>query len=644
MKKPFNGIRNFTTRYIDWIIHLGRVKFSLLGVVILAIFALVTQSLLSLIFIDKIYLPDMIRSIIFGLFSAPFVVYFFTLLVERLERSRLRLAASVDNLRHEISDRINAEKRLSEALSSLAQNHREKSALMATISHELRTPLNGIIGLSRILLDDNLTEQQRNYLQTINTSAVALGYIFSDIIDLEKIDANRIELCRKETELPRFIHDISNFATLMTRQRNLKFILDCPRDLPQCLLLDSPRLSQVLWNLINNAVKFTPQGTITLRVEQRDENKFAFILKDTGIGIPEEDLSHIFDMYYQVKSSGYKPAGSGIGLAVSKTISKLMGGDLTVESKLNEGSTFTVTFQAEVTQKSFDDMEQLPTTLNILLVEDIEVNIIVAKAVLEKLGYAVDVAMTGKEAIHKFERNDYDLLLLDIQLPDISGFEIAQHLRRKYESGVYEYLPPIIALTANVMQNKADYKKYGMDDVLRKPLELEALVTCIRHYFADEMDMDIESHQAEELTPTLTESSVLEPTSYVARSTTVEVSDSINIPMLKELLEILDIELLTKNLHLFKDTMPTYLQELDTIYTKYEQDSSLAPQVASVAHKIKGAAASVGLLTIQELMQNAQQDDKPEWKIQIQIWIKELHSSWRTNVAEVEEWLKKQAS
>ncbi len=642
MKKPFNGIRNFTTRYIDWIIHLGRVKFSLLGVAILAIFALLTQSILSLIFIDEIYLPDMIRSIVFGLFSAPFVVYFFTLLVERLERSRLRLAASVDNLRHEISDRINAEKRLSEALSSLAQNHREKSALMATISHELRTPLNGIIGLSRILLDDNLTEQQRNYLQTINTSAVALGYIFSDIIDLEKIDANRIELCRKETELPRFIHDISNFATLMTRQRNLKFVLDCPKDLPQCLLLDSPRLSQVLWNLINNAVKFTPKGTITLHVEQRADNEFAFILEDTGIGIPEEDLSHIFDMYYQVKSSGYKPAGSGIGLAVSKTISKLMGGDLTVESKLNEGSTFTVTFQAEVTQKSFGDIEQLPTALRILLVEDIEVNIIVAKAVLEKLGYVVDVAMTGKEAIHKFERNDYDLLLLDIQLPDISGFEIAQHLRHKYENGVYDYLPPIIALTANVMQNKADYQKYGMDDVLRKPLELEALVACLRHFFADEVNTVIASHKSENLIPTLSEEPIMEVKTPI-KNTLTDTSTSINVQMLKELLEILDIELLKKNLHLFEDTMPVYLKELDDIYAQYRLDSSLAPQVASVAHKIKGAAASVGLLKIQELMQNAQQDDKAEWQTHIQTWIEELHESWQENVAELEEWLKKQA-
>ena len=235
-------------------------------------------------------------------------------------------------------------------------------------------------------------------------------------------------------------------------------------------------------------------------------------------------------------------------------------------------------------------------------------------------------------------------MLLDIQLPDISGFEIAQHLRHKYESGVYDYLPPIIALTANVMQNKANYRKYGMDDVLRKPLELEALVNCIRHYFADEINIGLETYQTENLIPTRSKKPTTEKPQTSAQSVTTEISDAINIPMLKELLEILDIELLTKNLYLFKKTMPTYLQELDKIYAKYEQDASFAPQVASVAHKIKGAAASIGLLRIQELMQNAQQNDKPEWKTYIQLWIKELHSSWQTNVAEVEKWLEKYAS
>lgn len=156
MKYQWSDLHSFTKRYIDWVIRLGRLKFSLLGVAILATFALLMQFLLSWIFLEKVHFHEIIRSIAFGLVSAPFVVYFFTLLVERLERSRMKLAESVTALRQEVSERIHAEKRLSEALESLAQNHRDKSALLATMSHELRTPLNGIIGLSRILLDDKI--------------------------------------------------------------------------------------------------------------------------------------------------------------------------------------------------------------------------------------------------------------------------------------------------------------------------------------------------------------------------------------------------------------------------------------------------------------------------------------------------------
>ncbi len=630
--KTFLGIHDFTKRYIDWVIRLGRVKFSLLGVVLLALFALVVQILLSLIFIGQVHLPDILRSICFGLCSAPFVVYFFTLLVERLERSRLRLAALVDNLRHEISDRITAQKRLSEALSTLAQNHREKSALMATISHELRTPLNGIIGLSSILLDDQLTESQRNYLQTINMSAVALGHIFSDIIDLEKIDANRIELHYKETDVPRFIHDIANFATLMTQQRKLSFTLNYPTKFPHWLMLDSARLSQVLWNLINNAVKFTPEGGITLDFEIRGKNEYAFIIKDTGIGIPKNDLAHIFDMYYQVQSSGYKPAGSGIGLAVSKTIANLMGGDLSAQSELGKGSTFTVTFQAEKAEKPLKGIEKLPATLRILLVEDIEVNIIVAKAVLEKLGYCVDVAMTGRDAITMFEQNDYDLLLLDIQLPDISGFEVAQHLRENYENGVYDYLPPMIALTANVMQSKAEYRRKGMDDVLRKPLEVEDLLACLLYYFDDEFNASM----ACEKYPCLQgKEEKDEDKEKFAHLTT-----RFDIARLQELIEILGRPFVEKNLQLFFETMPEYLAELDSAYQAYQQDPSAMSQVGNVAHKIKGAAASVGLKRLQELMQQGQNIENSEWPSQIANWIKELHSCWQEEVRELQAWLR----
>lgn len=624
-------IRHFTKRYIDWVIRLGRVKFSILGVLAIAIFALITQIILSVCFMGGVHWPAIIRSIVFGLLTAPFVVYFFTLLVERLERSRLDLERIVGSLRQEVSDRILAEKRLSEALAELERNNQDKSTLMATISHELRTPLNGIIGLSRILLDDRLTETQRNYLKTINMSAISLGHIFSDMIDLQKIDANSIQLHQKETDFLTFLNDISNFGMLMAQQRKLDFYLKQTTELPNWVMLDTARLSQILWNLINNAVKFTQEGNVSLEVKQTTKNEIIFIVTDTGIGIDTEDAKNIFTMYYQAKSSNYNPTGSGIGLAISKTIANLMGGDLTVSSKLGKGSVFTLTIQAETITKPFDCLTHIPANLKILLVEDIEVNIVVAKSMLEKLNYHVDVAMTGKEAIQLFEQNQYDLILLDIQLPDISGFEIAQYLRKKYEDGDYDYLPPLVALTANIIQDKQNYLDNGMDDVLRKPLAIEELTYCLLNYFEPEVmvnlnpKLKIDSNNVESLEN---------------NEEAINKQQIIDETMLQDLVELLGINLVKQNLHLFQETMPTYLDELNQNLQAYEaQGEQKKTPLLNSAHKLKGAFASIGLKRMQEIAALAQDENSHHWEQKIASWVQTLQQEWQQDLEVLETWL-----
>lgn len=612
------NIRYFTQKYVDWVIRLGRVKFSILGLIVLAILALCTQALLSLFIIGEVYWIDLIRSITFGLISAPFVIYFFTVLVEKLEHSRQGLSQLVNNLRNEVSERVIAEKKLSIALDNIEKTSRDKTRLMATISHELRTPLNGIIGLSRILLDEDLTEQQRNYLKTINVSAISLGHIFSDIIDLEKIDARRIELSVKEVELHSFLNDISNFASLLAQQKKLDFQLVTDSHLPHWLMLDYARLSQILWNLIGNAVKFTPKGSVSLHVKRVSAHQIAFSVTDTGVGIPADELPRVFDMYYQVQSSENKPSGSGIGLAVSKTIAQLMGGDLCATSQLGKGSCFTLMLPVKEVDKPIASENHIPTTLNILLVEDIEVNVVVAKSVLEKLGYVVDVAMTGQQAIEKFEQNEYDLLLLDIQLPDMSGFDVAKHLRHGYEIGEYDFLPPLIALTANVMHNKKDYQQNGMDDVLRKPLSLEELTTCLIDYFGDESAVNLALKKTTEQTSSLAH---------------------FDLKMLNELVEMLGVGFLQNSLALFKNTMPDYLKELLSAFTAYQQDQEKKPDVLSAAHKIKGAAASVGLKRVQQLAAQAQDPDNPHWAMHITEWITQLEQVWLSDVEELARYL-----
>ncbi|OOF79955.1 hybrid sensor histidine kinase/response regulator [Rodentibacter caecimuris] len=607
------NFKYFAQRYVDWVIKLGRVRFSLLGLFILAVLALSAQILLSLFITNQIDWMVLVRSIIFGLLTAPFVIYFLTLLVEQLERSRLDLSKTVLRLRNEVSERIIAEKKLSIALDKLEKNNREKSSLLATISHELRTPLNGIIGLSHILLDDLLSEQQRNYLKTINLSAVNLGHIFSDIIDLDKFDTKRLKLNLEPINLNELLNDIQNFAILMVEPKNLKFVLEVEPHLPDLLYLDRARLSQILLNLIGNAVKFTEKGTIKLTIQALEKDIYRFSVSDTGIGIAQCEQDNIFKMYYRVKENTNRSSGSGIGLAISKNLALLMKGDIQVESQLGQGSTFDLTIYAKEAHPINHYEPIQPLNLSVLLVEDIELNVLVAKSVLEKLGHCVDVAMNGKDAIKLFERNTYDIILLDIKLPDMSGFDIAAYLRKKYEDGIYDFLPPLVAFTANVMQSEEEYQSKGMDSVLRKPLALDELKRCFYHFFGEGNIKSVDSKAVEK------------QSSY----------QSLNL----ELIELLGKTQTERNLVLFKQMMPAYLQELNEAFKVYLSDHTADQSVADVAHKIKGAAGSVGLSRLQQLAEKMQCNQEEGWNDNIENWLRELNSDWQVNVKELEDYL-----
>ncbi|QLB19163.1 ATP-binding protein [Mannheimia granulomatis] len=608
-------VKKFSQRYVNWVLRLGRLKATILGFFVVAISAILIQSALTYLFIGQIVVMDILRSIAFGLISAPFVLYFFTLLVEKLERSRLKLEKVVLDLEElrEQDAYLNAK---------LEKNNRDKTILMATISHELRTPLNGIIGLSQILLDDEPNEKQYEYLKTINMSAIALAHIFGDIIDLEKIDSSRIELFRKEVEFQQLINDIANFAEFMAGEKNIQFELNYPPNLPKYIYIDHARLNQILWNLISNAVKFTPtSGQISLEICQLGKEQFSFSLTDSGIGIPEKDQRKIFDMFYQAENSKEKKAqGSGIGLSVAKRIAKLMGGDLVVASKEHQGSTFTLTVHA-------DSAETKPTleiqnhALKVLLVEDIEMNVVIARVMLQKFGCDVDVAMTGEEAFELFEQHSYDLILLDIQLPDISGFEIAQTLRNRYENEEIDYLPILIALTANVIQTKKDYQMQGMDDVLRKPLSLEELANCLNHYFDHSFMQD-----SDEKRPLVSDENP--DLCYSTR-------------ILKELIEVMGKEAVLANMELFANLMPSYQENL----RRYIADWKMAPSAeyrklaAEEAHKIKGALASVGLHKLQQVAQLAQTDNGDMWEAHIERWAEQIYAQWQADLQEAKEFV-----
>ena len=223
---------------------------------------------------------------------------------------------------------------------ALERASRDKTTFISTISHELRTPLNGIVGLSRILLDTDLTDEQERYLKTIHVSAVTLGNIFNDIIEMDKMERRKIQLDNQPVDFTGFLADLENLSGLQAQQKGLRFVLDPSLPLPHKVITDGTRLRQILWNLISNAVKFTPQGgSVNVRVRYDEGDILHFEVEDSGIGIPEAEQDKIFAMYYQVKDSqGGKPAtGTGIGLAVSRRLARNMGGDISVASLPGKG-------------------------------------------------------------------------------------------------------------------------------------------------------------------------------------------------------------------------------------------------------------------------------------------------------------------
>ncbi|OKT28046.1 aerobic respiration two-component sensor histidine kinase ArcB [Escherichia coli] len=500
---------------------------------------------------------------------------------------------------------------------ALERASRDKTTFISTISHELRTPLNGIVGLSRILLDTELTAEQEKYLKTIHVSAVTLGNIFNDIIDMDKMERRKVQLDNQPVDFTSFLSDLENLSALQAQQKGLRFNLEPTLPLPHQVITDGTRLRQILWNLISNAVKFTQQGQVTVRVRYDEGDMLHFEVEDSGIGIPQDELDKIFAMYYQVKDShGGKPAtGTGIGLAVSRRLAKNMGGDITVTSEQGKGSTFTLTIHApsvaEEVDDAFDEDDMPLPALNVLLVEDIELNVIVARSVLEKLGNSVDVAMTGKAALEMFKPGEYDLVLLDIQLPDMTGLDISRELTKRYPR---EDLPPLVALTANVLKDKQEYLNAGMDDVLSKPLSVPALTAMIKKFWDTQDD--------EESTVTTEENSKSEAL--------------LDIPMLEQYLELVGPKLITDGLAVFEKMMPGYVSVLESNLTAQDKKG-----IVEEGHKIKGAAGSVGLRHLQQLGQQIQSPDLPAWEDNVGEWIEEMKEEWRHDVEVLKAWVAK---
>ncbi len=402
--------------------------------------------------------------------------------------SRVNLHISLKRTREEL---IKA-KRSAEAAAEA------KAIFLANMSHELRTPMNGIIGMVDILKRTELTDAQYEYLNIIESSGETLLSIINDILDLSKIEAGHMELEKIPFSLYDEIRRVANIMQVIADKKKLTVRLHIGKEVPPYVKGDPVRMKQIIINLVNNAIKFTEKGNITISVEKKSAEdgkvQLFFKIMDTGIGISPEGQKKLFQSFSQVdKSTTRKYGGTGLGLMISKNLTQMMGGEIGVESVEGVGSTFWFTISMELSDQesyikqhqaddtSHEDRTRVQPKMNILLAEDNKINQKVAMLNLNNLGYQVDIASNGKEAVEKFENGDYDLIFMDVQMPEMDGIEACKKIRELEINSDSTKKIPIIAMTANTSEDeRKKYMEAGMDDYISKPFKQKELIEIFK--------------------------------------------------------------------------------------------------------------------------------------------------------------------
>ncbi|MEO5570942.1 MAG: ATP-binding protein [Bacteroidia bacterium] len=384
------------------------------------------------------------------------------------------------------------------------RSEKHKEEFLAQMSHEMRTPMNAIVGMTNLLLQTEINMHQQKYLKIVKESSNNLLKMINEILDLSKIEANKIEFEKISFKLQDVINNVKDILFLKAEEKNVFLKFDIDPQVPKILIGDSSRLYQVLLNLICNAIKFTERGSVTIIVKPKsiiDKNiHLSFNVIDTGIGIQQEYLENIFESFTQAGCDiTRKYGGSGLGLSICKKLIELQGGQISVRSEPGKGSEFEfeLSFGIELTEKekeiaiirTINPVENLSIgDLNILLVEDNPFNQAVASDTLHNFNenIKVDIAANGKIALEKITNNEYDVVLMDVQMPEMDGIEATGHIRNNPEKRKKNI--PIIALTANVNSSEAEKCRIaGMNEYITKPfdpLDLFLKILKVRKEFA----------------------------------------------------------------------------------------------------------------------------------------------------------------
>ncbi|MES2592850.1 MAG: ATP-binding protein [Bacteroidota bacterium] len=378
-----------------------------------------------------------------------------------------------------------------ESATKIAENAvKAKQQFLSNMSHEIRTPMNAIIGFTKVVLKTELSAKQKEYLSAIKISGDALIVLINDILDLAKVDAGKMTFEQTPFKLASSISAMLHLFETKIQEKNLELIKEYDTSIPAVLIGDSVRLHQIILNLVGNAVKFTTEGKITVSVRMLEENAekvtIEFAVTDTGIGISESKLENIFDDFQQATSGTSRLyGGTGLGLAIVKQLVEPQGGSITVKSQEGKGSTFSfilnfnkTTAKAETEAEVGVELEAKIENVKILVVEDIPLNQLLMRTLLEEFGFEMDIACNGEIAIEKLQENKYDIILMDLQMPVMNGFEATEYIRKVLHSQV-----PIIALTADVTTVDVEKcKAVGMNDYISKPIDEKLLFNKIIRY------------------------------------------------------------------------------------------------------------------------------------------------------------------
>lgn len=468
--------------YLPFAYFLTKGKNAIVWMAVLVLGCLVAVILHSLNFIVIPYSPIAISNYFAALFVFAICMYFFQQAMANYEELQRH---SEEALHKEILLHKKTAGELVQAKTTAEESNRLKDIFLANMSHEIRTPMNAIIGFTNILLSRNMGDEEKDFVQTIKSSGENLLVIINDILDISKIDAGQMEFESHPLSIQGIFHSLGSMLEQKAAEKKLKLTFTCAPEIPDPLMGDPTRLTQCIVNLTGNAIKFTEQGEINVRADLLSDNPDACVLRfevrDSGIGIDPEKLVNIFSRFRQAETTTTrKYGGTGLGLSISKQLIELQGGTIGVSSIPGRGSVFYFTLpfpkaqehKKVIKQKHIESLDTSKLqSLKILLAEDNPVNVKFIRSLFSEKGISFTVAENGQEAIEKLSRERFDIILMDIEMPVMSGYDATSFIRKQLRLDV-----PIIAMTAHAMAGERDKcLRIGMNDYLSKPINIHLL-------------------------------------------------------------------------------------------------------------------------------------------------------------------------